>query len=321
MTTVLNRLLALADVTRSRLTFALDGHELTVGELCTALQLPQSTVSRQLKLLVDEGWLLSRAEGTSRYYRLSPHLGSSARDVWAIVRQDVSEMAITQEDAQRVTAVLRNRRSTSRAFFSAAATRWDAVRRELYGERTDLSSLLAILEPTWRVGDLGCGTGHLAELLSPHVEHIIAVDGSSEMRAAARTRLEGASNVEVREGDLESLPIADEVLDIAFLNLVLHYVAEPPMVLREAWRVLRTGGVLAVIDMLPHGREEYRTEMGHIWRGFTGDDVAQWMLGVGFADVRWVNLTVEERAKGPVLFMARGRKTTALDITDTPSTQ
>ncbi|HYS69134.1 MAG TPA: metalloregulator ArsR/SmtB family transcription factor, partial [Gemmatimonadaceae bacterium] len=60
---------ALADPTRSRLLLALERNELSVNELTSILQLPQSTVSRHLKLLSAEAWVEARAEGTSRHYR------------------------------------------------------------------------------------------------------------------------------------------------------------------------------------------------------------------------------------------------------------
>ena len=67
---IFERLSALADPTRGRLLLLLDRHELTVGELCAALQLPQSTVSRHLKTLADEGWVTARADGASRRYAM-----------------------------------------------------------------------------------------------------------------------------------------------------------------------------------------------------------------------------------------------------------
>src|SRR5437773_1131779 len=88
--TVLDRLTSLADPTRSRILVLLDRHELTVSELCTVLQLPQSTVSRHLKLLADDGWIVSRGEGTSRFYRmLANQLDPEARELWQVVRSRV----------------------------------------------------------------------------------------------------------------------------------------------------------------------------------------------------------------------------------------
>src|SRR5205823_8182722 len=85
-TTVLDRLGVLADLTRSRILLLLDRHELTVGELCTILQLPQSTVSRHLKTLTDHGWLVARGEGTSRFYKLvTNRLDTATKDLWMLV--------------------------------------------------------------------------------------------------------------------------------------------------------------------------------------------------------------------------------------------
>src|SRR5215210_9485277 len=70
-TAIFDDLTALADSTRSRMLLLLDRHELTVSELCSVLQLPQSTVSRHLKTLSDARWVVSRRDGTSRYYTLA----------------------------------------------------------------------------------------------------------------------------------------------------------------------------------------------------------------------------------------------------------
>jgi DNA-binding transcriptional ArsR family regulator len=64
---VFDRLGTLADATRGRILLLLEGTELTVGELCSVLQLPQSTVSRHLKILSDEGWIVARDSGPSRF--------------------------------------------------------------------------------------------------------------------------------------------------------------------------------------------------------------------------------------------------------------
>src|SRR6186713_2850208 len=84
-------LTTLADATRSRLLLLLDRNELTVSELCSVLQLPQSTVSRHLKTLLDAGWVTSRRDGTSRYYTLAlDDRGTATRKLWALLREQVS---------------------------------------------------------------------------------------------------------------------------------------------------------------------------------------------------------------------------------------
>ena len=185
---IFDRMSALADATRSRLLLVLERQELTVGELCAVLQLPQSTVSRHLKTLVDEAWLASRAEGTSRRYRMLPErLDASARKLWGLVREQVAALPTAEQDARRLRSVLAQRTTRSQEFFSSAAGQWDRLRAELFGQRADLLGLLGLLDARWTVGDLGCGTGQISESLAPFVERVVAVDASAAMLQAART--------------------------------------------------------------------------------------------------------------------------------------
>lgn len=299
---IVDRLSALADATRGRLLFVLERHELTVGELCAVLQLPQSTVSRHLKVLADDGWVASRAEGTSRRYRLAQP-DDPARRLWQVVRESLAVAPGAAHDLQRLERVLAERRTRSRDYFRGVAGEWDRVRAELFGGRADLLALLALLDDRTVVGDLGCGTGAMAEALAPAVGRVIAVDDSEAMLGAARARLDGAPNVELRAGSLEALPIEDGALDAAVLSLVLHYVPEPLPALAEAARALRPGGKLLVVDMLPHDREDMRVEMGHVWPGFDEPLLAGWLAEAGFGRVRYRALPPEPQAKGPGLFV------------------
>src|SRR3982751_4107119 len=113
---VFDQLSALSDPTRSRLLHVLEGRELTVTELCSVLQLPQSTVSRHLKVLSDDGWVASRAEGTSRLYALGTGLDPHARKLWDLVKADVTTSSQAKHDALRLAGVLEERRTTSQAF-------------------------------------------------------------------------------------------------------------------------------------------------------------------------------------------------------------
>lgn len=306
---IFDRMSALADTTRSRLLLLLERQELTVSELCAVLQLPQSTVSRHLKVLGDEGWVQARAEGTSRWYRMVPErLEAPARRLWQLVREQISGSGAVLQDAQRLQSVLSLRRSKAQEFFSSAAGEWDRLRGDLFGRRADLQALLGLLPEGWTVGDLGCGTGHVAEALAPFAAQVIAVDDSPAMLDAARARLTGFENVEVRGGDLASLPIEDRSLDAAVLFLVLHYLVEPARVIAEVARVLRPGGGLLIADMTPHEREEYRQQMGHVWLGFTQEQIAQWAEEGGLEAPRYRALPADPTAKGPTLFAASARK-------------
>jgi len=296
------RLTELADATRCRLLLVLEAHELTVGELCTALALPQSTVSRHLRILSDEAWVESRAEGATRWYRMAPTLDHEARALWVLVREPVQSTPAAQQDITRVESVLTARRSRSEAFITSAAAEWDARVASMFGARADLGATLALLDPSTVVGDLGCGTGSLSLSLSRHVAHVHAIDGSPAMLEAARYRLQAQANVTLSEGSLEALPLADDSLDVAVLMLVLHHVAEPSRVLKEARRVLRAGGRLLIADMCAHDREEFRAQMGHVWLGFDERSLRGWLSKAGFSSMRYVALPVDPAAMGPALF-------------------
>src|SRR6266545_1101154 len=100
---ILDHLTALSDPTRSRILLLLDRHELTVSELCNIVQLPQSTVSRHLKALVDSGWIAARAEGTSHLYTMTrDDLDPAARRLWLLVREQVGPTPAATQDERRL---------------------------------------------------------------------------------------------------------------------------------------------------------------------------------------------------------------------------
>ena len=295
---------ALSDMTRARLLRLLEGTELTVAEMCAVLQAPQSTVSRHLKVLGDDSWLESRREGTSRFYRMPlDQFESPRKRLWTLVRDQASGTQAAAQDDQRLEQVLSERRQRSEAFFSSAAGQWDLLRAELFGDRLDNWALAALLPDTSVIGDFGCGTGATSELLAPFVQRVIAVDSSSAMLRAADKRLNKFTNVDTRRGDLDNLPLHENELDAAMLVLVLPYVANPSHIFAEAARVIKPGGRIVVVDMQPHERQDYRHEMGHVWLGFSREQIENWLTDSGFSRVNWTPIPPDSQAKGPELFV------------------
>jgi SAM-dependent methyltransferase len=302
---ILDHISALADPIRCRMLLLLEKHELTVSELCAVLQMPQSSVSRHLKTLADDHWVTSRRDGTSRFYSMPvDDLDTGARKLWPIIREQFVSTTSSGQDDRRLRGVLARRRAKSEEFFATAAGGWDRLRADLYGDQFYLWAVLGLVDPTLIVGDLGCGTGQLSETLAPYVRRVVAVDSSDDMLEAAKQRLGGAKNVEMRKGELESLPLQAAELDVAMLSLVLHYSPSPARALAEVGRVVRPGGRALVVDMLPHEREEYQQQMGHVWLGFTEKQMTRLLAGAGFDHVRIRALPADPDAKGPSLFAA-----------------
>ena len=304
---ILDQLAALAEPIRARLLMVLDQQALTVTELCDVLDLPQSTVSRHLKLLGDQGWLTKRREGTKHFYGLAAALGDVERQVWDLVETDMRDEPSARTDRDRLARVLADRRRPSQAYFAATGEAWNEVRRELFGSRFDLLGLLSLLDPRWTVGDLGCGVGNVSASLAPFVNEVIAVDSSEEMLTAAVTTIAGHTNVDLRQGALEQLPIDDDTLDAATLFLVLHHVADPGAVISEAARVLKPGAPLLIVDMEPHDDEALGEAMGHVWLGIARDDMERHLTQAGFETTVIRSLPIDPEAKGPQLFTAAGR--------------
>ena len=310
MVAILEHMSALSDPIRCRMLMLLEKQELTVTEIGSVLQMPQSSVSRHLKTLADDNWVMSRRDGTSRFYAMSTgdELDPGAKRLWPIIREQVAATSAAGQDDRRLRGVLARRRAKSEEFFASAAGDWDRLRGDLFGDTFYLWGVLGLIDPALVVGDLGCGTGQLTEVVSPYVRQVIAVDSSTDMLDAARQRLEGARNVDLRQGELESLPIGEGELDVAMLSLVLHYSPSPGRALAEVARVLRPGGRVLVVDMLPHERQEYQQQMGHVWLGFSEKQIGKFLTDAGFSDVRMRLLPADPDAMGPALFAAAATK-------------
>jgi ArsR family transcriptional regulator len=265
--------------------------------------------------LAEAGWVVSRRDGTSRYYALAAGEPDEARNqIWALTRTELAGRAATAEDTRRLTHVLTGRSRTSQAFFASAAGEWDHLRDDLFGGDFSVQALVGLLPDTWTVADLGCGTGQLLPLLSSSVEQVIGVDGSDEMLAAARGRTAHLANVDLRRGSLETLPLDDETLDAAVMMLVLHHLPSPLAALTEARRVLRPGGRLLVVDMAPHEHEDYRQQMGHVWLGFGEEQLRRLCDQSGLDLRRFFPLMPATAAKGPTLFAATAMKPAQTDF-------
>ncbi|PHQ80091.1 MAG: ArsR family transcriptional regulator [Phycisphaera sp.] len=304
-------LLALAEPVRLRMLRLLELEELSVGEVAKVVQLPQSTVSRHLKTLSEVRLIAKRAVGTATLYRLLlDDLSPEFRALWIAVRDQLHREDDHDDDIRRLKLIITERKIDSKDFFGRVAGDWNEIRHSLFGEGFTAPALLAMVNPKWTVADLGCGSGDVTRLLMPHVARVIAIDQSEAMLDAARARLDDSESVDFVSCDLENLSLADRSVDIAVLSLVVHHIDDPSRVIKEAYRILRVGnggGVLLMIDMLAHDREEYRRTMGHRHLGFTRDEISEHMDRAGFGSTRIHELPTSTDSRGPGLFVASAR--------------
>jgi SAM-dependent methyltransferase len=303
---LLNWMGSLGDPARLRILRLLELHELGVAELGDVLQLPQSTISRHLKILADEGWLRSRRVGTTHLSVLdSSRLDPTQQRLWSLAREHTDGWASVSQDEIRLQRRLRERQDDSRRFFTGAAAEWDKLRDDLYGHDFSFTAMLALLPRDIVVADLGCGTGSLLERLSPHAGQAIGVDNTPAMLKGARDRTKHLPNVDVRQGELEELPIDDKSVDAAMMVLALSYVAEPKRVLQEMARVLNAdGGRAVIVDVTQHDREDFRVQMGQSRLGFEANEIAELLVDVGLQSPIVRTLPPAPSVKGPALFLA-----------------
>ncbi|MEE2752270.1 MAG: metalloregulator ArsR/SmtB family transcription factor [Myxococcota bacterium] len=302
---ICNRLSTLSEPTRARILRVLERGELGVGEVAQVMRLPQSTVSRHLKVLLQGGWVQKRSAGTANFFRLLPDsLSPGDKALWELVRVALDEDPALEEDITRLETVLAQRAASSSEFFGRLAGGWDALRRDMFGDGFVLPTLLSLVPGDLVVADLGCGTGGVLVDLAPCVERAVGVDREQAMLDVAASRLEGVGNVELRRGSLESLPLGDEEVDAALCMLVLHHVDSPARVFSEVARSLRPNGRFLLLDMVAHEREEYENTMGHKHLGFTSETIGGWAQAAGLHQRSHRVLPVVEQALGPPLFLA-----------------
>jgi SAM-dependent methyltransferase len=303
-TALLDSLTALNDCARLRVLRLVSSDELSVGELSDILQLPQSTVSRHLKLLHETNFVSRRTAGTTGLYRISDAMQTETSALWTIAKRNADYLPDTSEDDSRLISVLAQRHTDSKSFFKNASGGWETLRSDLYGQRFTPTALLALLDPSLRVVDIGCGIGNAASIIAPFVQQVTGVDRETAMLKEARQRPDLAPNIVFAEGDAQQLPLEDDSVDIALFCLVLHHIEDVPNALLEAKRVVISTGRIFIIDMQEHIRDEYRHTMGHVHLGFSESTLQLAAKKCGLRVQQYHRLHPDTGASGPSLFVA-----------------
>lgn len=303
----------MSDKTRQRVLALLAREELSVSDLVDLLRLPQSTVSRHLRVLRESGLIRDRRSGQTTFYSLTaPPSGEEDAELTVSLMDWIRGRALPAAIESRLAGVLRRRSLAGNAsFFEQVGQHWDALREESFGNRFHLEAFVSLLPRTWTVADIGSGTGYLIPVLARHFRRVLAVDPVEAMRNCARDRMREheLDNVELMAGDLAALPIDENAVDLAVSVLVWHHVEEPASALAEVHRVIRPGGQILLVEQRVHHNDAFRQRMGDSRLGFDSDELARMMERAGFTDVTVSSLaTVDRASDAPELFALTATK-------------
>jgi len=276
----------LGDPTRLRLLRALAAESLNVSELTAVLGVAQSGVSRHLGLLKDAGLVKEERAGGFSWYR--PSDGFAARDgalaplaAW-LSEEFKRSTHETRADDARLEEVRRLRKEN----FSAHALAGEERRQLVPGRSWPAwSRALGLLLPELDVADIGCGEGYLTLEAARWARHVTAVDRAKDVldRGRELARRRKLKNITWKRGDIERVPIADRSMDVVLLSQALHHAEQPGRALAEAFRILRPGGRVVVLDLREHEETWVKARLGDKWLGFSEEHLRQLIHDAGFS--------------------------------------
>jgi len=307
MPSMLKSLKLLADPTRLRILLLLERESLSVAELQELLGMGQSRISTALAQLKAQQLVHDERNGKRNFYRamMSPELAELARAAAA-------EIAEVPGDDAALRHLQRKRRDHARAYFDRLAGKFGRDYVPGRSWRALAEALLKIMA-TGTVADLGSGEGTLSQLLAQRAERVIAIDLAPKMVefGSALARRHGIDNLEFRVGDIEDPPLADAEVDLALLSQALHHAAQPQRALDAAFRALKPGGRLVVLDLLQHQFEEARELYADTWLGFGEGELARMLESAGFSEIETAVVHRESIPPHFETLLAVARKPTA----------
>jgi ArsR family transcriptional regulator len=310
MASILKNLRLLADPSRLRILLLVEREELSVAELQEILGMGQSRISTHLAQLKQADLVEDRRNGKSILYRLKPGAQSNGfAQMLSVLRQAAAEIPEAEQDSEALRLALRRRQDKMRAYFDELAGKFG--RNYVPGRSWQgLAETLLTLMPPMVIADLGAGEGTFSQLLARRSKKVIAIDSSDKMVEYGRelASKHGVKNLEYRKGDLEAVPIKDAAVDLAFFSQALHHAQHPGQAVAEAWRILKPGGRIVVLDLLRHNHEEAREMYADLWLGFTEVELTRFLRQAGFKNIETSVVHSEESAPHFETLLAVGDK-------------
>jgi ArsR family transcriptional regulator len=308
MASIVKSLRLLADPTRLRLLHLLQGEELTVAELQEILGMGQSRISSHLSQLKSAQLVRDRRAGKNIFYAQREDFPLKSQ-IAEIVAASAREIPQTQSDVTALRLALRKRQDKAREYFNRLAGKFG---RSYCPGRTwkGVSHLLLTLMGPIVVADLGAGEGTLSQMLARHAKKVIAIDNSEKMVefGSSLAREHGFANLEYRHGDIENPPIPAGTVDLALFSQALHHANNPARALSAAYRILKRGGRVAILDLLAHQFEQARELYADTWLGFSESELHRLLEAAGFHDIDVQVVAREDQPPHFQTIFATGRK-------------
>ena len=281
MPSILKSLRLAADPNRLRLLLLLQEEELSVAELQEILSKGQSQISTHLAQLKQAGMVEDRRTGKNSFYRLT-----APAELMEVLCQAASEVPEVSDDEEALRLVVRKRQDHMRRYFDELAGKFGRQYVPGWSWKGVAEALLKLMPPLV-IADLGAGEGTISQLMAQRAKKVIAIDNSVKMVefGAELAKKHAISNLEYRLGDLEDVPIPSGTVDLAFLSQALHHATHPEKAIAEAWRILKPGGRVEILDLNRHHFEEAREMYADLWLGFTELEIEKYLKGAGFSNV------------------------------------
>ncbi len=299
----------LGDPTRLRILHLLRRDELSVAELQEALDMGQSRISSHLSLLKQGDLLQDRKDGKRNFHSLAPDLSSTSKQVLEAAFVATAKEEAIISDRRNLDRILDRRRQQTEKYFNEIAGR---LGKNYCPGRTweGIGHLLFHLTPKIVIADLGAGEGVLSQLLARRAEKVWCIDNSQRMVGVGTSLAsdQGISNLEYRLGDIEHVPLDDESVDLALLSQALHHAEHPVVAVEEAFRILRPGGQLLLLDLAKHDFEKARELYADRWLGFTANQLYRWLSEAGFKEVQVDTVAREDEPPHFQTILAVGQK-------------
>lgn len=281
-----------SDPNRLRLILLLEQEELSVAELQEIVGKGQSQISTHLAQLKQAGLVDDRRTGKNAFYRLC-----APAELMDVLRRAAAEIPETEQDREALQLALRRRQDHMRQYFDELAGKFG---RQYVPGRSwkGIAEALLKLMPPLVIADLGAGEGTISQMMAQKAKRIIAIDNSEKMvefgsELAKKHRID---NLEYRLGELEEVPIRSGTVDLAFLSQALHHARHPERAVAEAWRILKPGGRIAILDLNRHHFEQARELYADLWLGFTELEIEKFLTGAGFRNVETAIVHREQEA-------------------------